>query len=66
MNWQAIAHCIRCEAAYWMALIVCPSKEAWEGTYEFFYKRGEDVTTSESLFSVPYIIDFGKEIEHHA
>ncbi len=57
MNWTIIAELIRREAAYWMALTVCPTREHWEQTYRFFYQRGDQVN-----YALPFIIDFEREL----
>jgi hypothetical protein len=58
MNWQTIAEAIRREAAYWMALVVCPTREHWEATYRFFYRNGAEL----GPFDVPFVVDFEKEL----
>jgi hypothetical protein len=58
MNWQNIAHAIRQDAAYWMALVVCPCREQWKDTYRYFYSRAEMA----SPFVVPFVINFEKEL----
>lgn len=59
MNWQAIARAIQMEAAYWMALTVAPNRDCWVETFRYFYRRGDDPTP----YGVPFIIDFGRELE---
>ena len=58
MNWQNIAHAIRQDAAYWMALVVCPCREQWKDTYRFFYRNGAEL----GQFDVPFVVDFEKEL----
>lgn len=59
MNWKALAKAIRLEAAYWMALVVTPTRDHWEETFTFFYRRGDDPTP----YGVPFIINFSRELE---
>lgn len=58
MNWQVIAEAIRRDAAYWMALVVCPTKQHWERTYKFFYNYGDRA----SSFNIPFAVNFEKEL----
>ncbi len=58
MNWQIIAEAIRRDAAYWMALVVCPNRDRWVDTYRFFYNHGDRTIT----FKVPFVVDFEKEL----
>lgn len=57
MRWDIIAETVRREAAYWMALVVCPSREQWEETYGYFYSASDT-----KVYHVPFIIDFHKEL----
>lgn len=59
MRWDIIGEVIRREAAYWMALIVCPTREHWEETYGFYYTMDIERV---KRFDVPFIIDFHKEL----
>jgi hypothetical protein len=59
MRFDIIAEAIRREAAYWMALIVCPARECWDETYRHYYRNGSDI----GPFNVPFVINFGKELE---
>lgn len=56
MRFDIIADAIRREAAYWMALVVCPTPKHWEQTYRYYYNSQDRVMSG-------YIINFGKEIE---
>lgn len=58
MRYDIIAEVIRREAAYWMALVVCPTRELWEQTYRYYYNRVAPWPDC----AVPIIIDFKKEL----